>query len=118
MGKIDGQDVQKLQDFANKVADKLEDLDEFDERIKKNLQKLNGEIGFNLSLMIDRTSRHTQLLDIEVDPTDKQVRRAWNQVRELNIRGFLAALPERSVAVTVMSMLLPAESAAIGTKAW
>lgn len=90
---IDEGDRQKLQEWAGKLRRILAAPKAIEAEIRKAFQAIQSEVGFNLAVEIDRSSRKTALLDLEFDP-----QAAENRALAQAIRGFAAGTFARALA--------------------
>lgn len=74
--EIDADDLKRVKGWAKKVKKALDAPQELVDKIKKNLEKLDGEIGFSVGLTLERISQRSALLDFDVslDPDARKLR--------------------------------------------
>ncbi len=90
-GRISEDDLAAVRAWAQRL---VANYDRLEARFRSALEKFKGELGFSLSITIDRLSQREALLDLEVDPTDPQLNTdITSALRQGNVRGLLEALP-------------------------
>lgn len=93
--EIGAGDLERIQRWADDVADVLAQAEAWDEKIRSALGKLEGELGFSVTLEMERLTRRTALVDLEVDPSsDRAVRAVEAGLRKADAREILDGLPE------------------------
>lgn len=77
VGEIDADDLLAIRAWAGKVQKALAAPDAFKKKVKDKLQELKIDYSLSLSFEIERVSRSTSLLDVEVSgsPAHQQLRR-------------------------------------------
>lgn len=97
VSKLNNDDIKKIREFAGKLSKDLGRLANIDSDIRNLLQKLNGEAGLNLSLALNKTKRGGTFLDIELDPSNSDNRKAFARlITKGDLAGFFKKLPEPS----------------------
>ncbi|MEM7353116.1 MAG: hypothetical protein AAF657_20145 [Acidobacteriota bacterium] len=92
--KIDQDDFEKLGQWLDRISAILEEKKAWEEKIRGIINRLEGELGFSLSLEISRLSERSALIDLEFDPTKSALRTVINQARKKgNARALLQDLP-------------------------
>jgi hypothetical protein len=66
---------EKIERWAKKVHDLLSTGD-LEEKLRAAADKLDGELGFSLAIEVERLTRESSLLDLELDPADGATRKA------------------------------------------
>lgn len=69
--KIEPADLAKVQAWAEKIQQLLAAPQEFEQALLAKIRDVRGEIGFSLTLEIERVSTSTALLDFEIDRAPK-----------------------------------------------
>lgn len=94
-GAISDQDVQKVQQWAQRVLDQY---DELNAKLQQVLARFKGEVGFSLSLEMDRLTRREAVIDVEVDPQAPALRDIVpSALLSGSVRDLLDGLPELAV---------------------
>ncbi|MDJ0838084.1 MAG: hypothetical protein QNK37_16330 [Acidobacteriota bacterium] len=92
--KINLDDVKKVQAWAVKIAAKIDDINDFDTKLREKLQKLNGDLGVNMTLEMARSTSREALLDIELETADNGIENAWKASQGVHLNALLANLPD------------------------
>ena len=95
--QIKASDLQKVQDWAKKLQPILESPDnlraELEAKVKTTLQKLIGEASFSATMSIDYEASRSALLDIEINPAARDLRRKIERAMvDGNIQEILGLL--------------------------
>ncbi len=99
--RLDDADRRRLVGLAGSIRRLLDDADGWDHKLKAEVQRLKGSLGFSLSLEMERMSRETALVDLEFDPSDdgcrQAVERHFSRGRITDFLGRLAQIdPEHA----------------------
>ncbi|MBN2056614.1 hypothetical protein JW905_16935 [bacterium] len=66
--RIKEEDRKRISAVAKKVKDILDHIGSFEDDLNKEINKLKGDLGFDLAFEIGRVASHEAVLDIEIDP--------------------------------------------------
>jgi len=107
LDKIDADDVKKIQDFAAKLEKLLNAPQLLQAKLVAATQKLKGTIGFSAAAEISRVSEWSAIVDVEVDPKDKDAARASTMLLHGDFGAFLKALNDvKPEAYSIHEILL------------
>lgn len=99
LAKIDDQDLKKLAAWIDKVLAAFDEVDEIESDVKNAVSRLKGELGFSFGVEISRVSESSAVVDLEIDPAKKDLRRAVDQALGSGDAGeLIQALPQMQVA--------------------
>lgn len=88
---LSADDRRRLEGVAQQIQAVLDAPADLEAKLKQAVSRLRGELGFSLSLEVDRVGRRTALLDLEVDPSG--TRAAFHRQVEGGLaRGSIAAV--------------------------
>ena len=73
--QVDARDLERVQTWAKRMESLLQTKERWDQRIRQEIQRLRGEVGFSLGLEFERLSERSALVDLEVDPLRGRPRR-------------------------------------------
>ncbi|MCP4203928.1 MAG: hypothetical protein GY769_18580 [bacterium] len=95
--KISAADLKKIQSWAQKIKNLLDDAEGLQAEILQKIREIRGEIGFSLGLEISRVSTSTALIDVDIDlETEKKFRNKVEQrLKGAEVRKLLDTLAER-----------------------
>ncbi len=89
---ISDDDLKRVQAWAGILVDSIDSLQK---RLTDVLAKFKGELGFSLSLSLDRLTRTEALVDLEIDPRDPRLAASIPKALLAgNVRALLEALPD------------------------
>ncbi|MCB1036441.1 MAG: hypothetical protein KDD47_21625, partial [Acidobacteria bacterium] len=85
-------DLARVQAWAQRLSG---ELDRLQQRLAEALQRFKGELGFSLSVALDRATRDEALIDLEIDPRNPQLATAVPKALVAGkVRDLLEALPD------------------------
>ena len=90
--RISDQDLARIERWAQRLSG---ELDRLQQRLQQALTRFKGELGFSLSVALDRATTDEALIDLEVDPRDPHL--ATEIPKALmagKVRDLLEALPD------------------------
>ncbi len=95
---IDPGALAAIQKWAQRVraflVDAHEEVDELESKLREAVRKLRGEVGFSISLEIERVTERSALLDITFDASDRKARKAvLNGLAEGKPAAILEKMP-------------------------
>ena len=94
VAQIDNDDLQKMIDFAKRLAPLLEDVTGMEQRLRDQLQQLHGRVGLSLGIEISRVVSRERILDLEIDTTRPENQAALEAVRRLHLGDTVRSLPD------------------------
>lgn len=93
LDRIDAGDVARLQAFAAKVDNLIATPEKLKAKLQNAFKKLKGDFTVSLSIEISRVSEWAAVVDLEIDPTNKEVATAANRfLPSGNVQDLLKAL--------------------------
>ncbi len=91
---LEPEDLNRIQKWAEIIDELIDKTDEIDDKIREMLEKMKGDMGFSLSLELDRAVRKTALLDVEIDTASRHLSvKVLKALKERKIKRFLKELP-------------------------
>ena len=93
--RLDDADRRRLLGLAQSIRGLLDNANGWDEKLKAEARRLKGSLGFSLSLEMERMSRETALVDLELDPSHDGCRQAFEKhLGRGRITDFLGRLAQ------------------------
>lgn len=86
-----GRRLENLRTWAGTVSERLANAASIDQRLKAEIDKLRDRIGFVASFTIDRTTRRTTMIDVEMEP--KACTAAYRELALGKVGEFIEKLP-------------------------
>ncbi len=97
--KLDPADLAKVEAWAQRIQNLLAAPEEFEQKLLAKIRDVRGEIGFSLTLEIERVSTSTALLDFEID-RDSEFKKLHKRLQKAlvggNVRDLLKVLADEA----------------------
>ena len=85
------EDLAQIQSWAGKLLRILERTD-YQDRIRRRFNELNGELGFSLGLELELLTRRSRVLDLELEPTSPLACKVLSDLGKGDIGGVVNRL--------------------------
>ncbi|MCU0292967.1 MAG: hypothetical protein MUF10_13400 [Thermoanaerobaculaceae bacterium] len=95
LDRIGAADLQRLRRWARAVGELLDQREGWEQALRAEMERLRGDLGCSAGIEVGRLLRRTAIIDLEIDPAGRTVRRAVQRaLAAADIRALLEALPD------------------------
>ena len=93
--RLDNDDLAGLRRFADALVGLRAGKERIERRLRGAIEALQGEVGFSMGIEISRLTERAAVLDLEMDPERRKVRKAVEDaLATLSAKELLERLPE------------------------